>query len=166
MALLVNPPPAPVQSYVTLQAGDLRALWNALKEIQDRQGYLGLTEMSAPDCEAASVDRDGIVHDVTVKSQITIRMPQWANRDEASESERAEWERFHAALLTHERGHERIMRDGLKAMYKALEKARATEFQAIIDRENLRIDRAGTAYDQRTDKGRKQGAILNAPAAP
>jgi predicted secreted Zn-dependent protease len=166
MTLLVKPPPAPVVFYVTLQARNLQSLWNALEKIQKHRGYLGRAKLWL-DCRYASYGRDGIVQGVTVKSRITIRMPQWGNREHASDSDRAEWERFYTALLEHEREHEQIMRRGLEPLHQALEKARATEFKTIMNREKRRlIDLPGAAYDERTDHGRKRGTILNVPAGP
>ena len=114
-----------------------------------------------------STDSRGMVRNVTVTVTITISLPRWVGRDKAPAPERAEWDRFLRALEAHERGHERIVRDGTPAMTRRLEGARATAFSDTHHEESDRIQERSDSYDQRTNHGRTPlpGTNITIPAA-
>jgi predicted secreted Zn-dependent protease len=52
-----------------------------------------------------TVDADGKVDSFTVTCPYTIEMPNWTDKSGASPEAQAEWDRWYAALQTHEQGH-------------------------------------------------------------
>ncbi|MBN1421220.1 MAG: DUF922 domain-containing protein, partial [Planctomycetes bacterium] len=108
-----------------------------------------------------------------------ILLPRWTNRDRACPAAQREWDRFIAGLRAHETGHHD---EAKKALEAAKPRAGATSgasdcsqdiagsqasvgiegpFQAESDRLLAAIDAAADPYDERTEHGAKQGAVLD-----
>lgn len=117
--------------------------------------------------EYDSVDRRGRAVGLRLRARITIRMPVWTDRESAPAADREEWDRFRAALLEHERGHERRARARLPETHRRLLETPAAELGRVYQDELTRLQRDSDAYDTATDHGRRPppGTNITFPAA-
>jgi predicted secreted Zn-dependent protease len=60
------------------------------------------------------------VTSVHVSLAVTIRMPRWQDRDTAPATLRAEWDRYYADVLQHERRHAEISRAAARTIERAI----------------------------------------------
>ena len=109
---------------------------------------------------------DGTVTSATIEVTLTIEMPEWSGYANANNAQRAEWDRWYAALLAHEEGHIQLARDYLTDADSALigltENEAQTRFQQICS--DLQV--ASDSYDEGTDHGRTAGTIMDLNADP
>lgn len=113
-----------------------------------------------------SVGRDGKPRGLTVDASINIQMPNWVGRDAARGVERAEWDRFRAALRAHEDGHDSRARVGMQALHDKLADTKVGKLAAVFAAEKRRIQRESNAYDHATTHGQRPppGTIITVPA--
>ena len=108
---------------------------------------------------------------VITRAVSTIILPKWENYEDASYSERREWDRAQKVLLRHEKKHERIAK---MAVAEFERKANALgpedDCDAVTASLNLLFDRymglanhQNKSYDKRTDHGRTEGTVLRLP---
>ncbi len=145
MALVIPPVTIAHDDYA---GATLRGVYEALPNEP------GLCEW-IPSFSYEGVSSRGLPERLTVTMQISIRMPRWTGRAGARAVEMAEWDRFYAALLEHERGHESRARAGAAAMHARMQKALAADLQSVMDEENEKIKATNAAYDNATDHGRQ-----------
>jgi len=102
-----------------------------------------------------------VVSSAAVAIEIRIKMPEWTGYSTATDAERIEWDRFLAALQRHEQGHVELVVEHLSdvdelLIGKSIESAKQSWKSALVT-----LKTASRTYDQETDHGRKQGAIIN-----
>jgi predicted secreted Zn-dependent protease len=100
---------------------------------------------------------------VQVDVYVEISMPHWSGYDAATPAEKAEWDRFYAALQTHEQGHIDLVRsytENADVMMEGLdEHGAAQKWQ-----ENLQaLQQASDQYDTGNDHGRNAGTTITPP---
>jgi predicted secreted Zn-dependent protease len=98
---------------------------------------------------------------VTVTVATRITMPEWSGYGSASQAEKDEWDRFLAALQSHEQGHIDLVSQHLsnideRMTGQSLNGAISTWKEALGD-----LALASDAYDRESDHGRNQGTIIN-----
>lgn len=97
---------------------------------------------------------------VTVKQE--VELPTWTDRGKATRNQQAEWDRFHAAITTHEAGH--VSTD--KTSFAGTHSAMIGKSPADADTELTNADTKATtdnkAYDTTTNSGLNQGTGINA----
>ncbi|HET8670240.1 MAG TPA: DUF922 domain-containing protein [Candidatus Saccharimonadales bacterium] len=103
----------------------------------------------------------GVVSSAAVTVETRIKMPQWTGYSTATDVEQNEWDRFFAALRRHEQGHVELVVEHLSDVDelltgKSIESAKQLWISALAA-----LQTASRAYDQETDHGRKQGAIID-----
>jgi len=100
---------------------------------------------------------------VQVDVRTTVTMPHWAGSAGAPPEEQAEWERFVAALHTHEQGHIDLVVQYLEYVDTLLEGV--TEQTAAQQwHDNLMaLQAASDAYDAGNDHGRNAGTTITLP---
>ncbi|HEX7766172.1 MAG TPA: DUF922 domain-containing protein [Nitrospira sp.] len=96
---------------------------------------------------------------VTVATKIT--MPRWVGVESAGAAERAEWERFCAALRSHEEGHVQLVTKVLADVDTHLIGESVDAARKVWDRTLEALAVASRAYDLQTDHGRKLGTVLD-----
>jgi predicted secreted Zn-dependent protease len=95
----------------------------------------------------------------------TVLLPTWSGYASATAAEKAEWDRFHAALSAHEARHVAIDRQHYTNIHAQLigkTQARADE---IIDEAETASTAANNEFDTQTDHGRNAGTTINPPAS-
>ena len=93
----------------------------------------------------------------------TLRMPVWADREERPPAEQAEWDRFYAALLAHEREHIAIDRRHLDNLHRRCLRKTVAEMDDEIDRATAAADTENRDFDTTTDHGRNAGTRIAPP---
>lgn len=96
---------------------------------------------------------------VVVKTRVT--MPQWSGYGDVSQVEKDEWDRFCAALRTHELGHVDLIFDRLSALDERLVGVSVDEAKKVWKDALDTLKSASDAYDNATDHGRNQGTVID-----
>jgi predicted secreted Zn-dependent protease len=103
-------------------------------------------------------------HNVTgadLSVDIEVLVPAWGNLSQANDAVRAEWNRWSAALMTHEMGHHDLAYqyfDNLESTFIGMNKDAAwTEFERV----KHALQTASDNYDSSTNHGVNQGTTLD-----
>jgi predicted secreted Zn-dependent protease len=107
----------------------------------------------------------------TTTTAITITLPRWTAPTNASQSVHQIWERYITALGRHEAGHAQIARSAADEIHKRVnalgEGSNCDGLKQTINdlADGLLVDfrRRDAEYDQRTNHGATQGAVLPRP---
>lgn len=164
-----SPNPEHAPGYAKCELGAFRT---------DADPVVEITEDS--DCPDGHRYTASITRTITSWSiKTTITLPKWTGYDSACDAEKAEWDRFLAALTAHEEGHDKASEDALKnanplttitGVGSACDEATAVanaqadlaaKYAAEGQRVQAAIDAANTQYDTDTDHGATQGAVLD-----
>jgi predicted secreted Zn-dependent protease len=151
----------PATTTYNLSGGDISA---AVAYFDMRRGCWG--EYRDNSEYESSVGASGQVAEVTITARPTIQMPRWRAYAQASEADRAEWDRMFTALTNHENAHDEVYRRVLNNFRTALRRMRGlTEEQLQTEFDNFlgRVNNEHGAYDRRTRNGANQGVTLAAP---
>ena len=117
-----------------------------------------------PDSKVQSWTPDGGTETV-ISAQVTVdqevELPVWSDKANATKNQQAEWDRFHAAITTHEAGH--VGKD--KTAFAGVHSKMLKKTEADADTEfNTAVAQAKTdnkAYDTSTNSGITQGTGIN-----
>jgi len=117
-----------------------------------------------PDSKVQSWTPDGGTETV-ISAQVTVdkevELPVWSDKANATKNQQAEWDRFHAAITTHEAGH--VGKD--KTAFAGVHSRMLKKTEADADTElNNAVTQAKTdnkAYDTSTNSGITQGTGIN-----
>ena len=140
-----------------------------------------LSELGAQMSAQGPVDRDGQRHDgwtygdvsyqfnvgacrperTETSIDLIVVLPDLASRDRLSASDKADWDRYFAALVAHEAQHVAIIERGAEWIGEAMRAASSCDAAIAAGAQaNARLQAAHKAYDGRTDHGRLEGASL------
>lgn len=108
---------------------------------------------------------------IVTQASSTIRLPKWDNVDDASYSDRKEWERAQKVLLRHEKKHEAIAKLAVKEFERKANALPAEEsceamtetINGLFDRYMDQANKQNKHYDKRTEHGRTEGTVLRLP---
>jgi predicted secreted Zn-dependent protease len=165
-------------NYYPVTGDDLRAIHLSLRQSQPRRsagGYDGLAVWNINWRFSAS--QNGSVCRLatfTTTTTINITLPRWVAPTNASAAVRAEWDRYIRALGQHEYGHAQYALAAAGEMQRRLKevsedgsceglKQRVNSFCQAIVQKYKQLD---SAYDERTDHGRNEGARLGREHRP
>jgi len=98
-----------------------------------------------------------------VRYSATVRMPRLAPTARLTPAERADWDRYIAALARHEAGHVRYGYDHRGDILSAIRAATCATADAAARAALARLDAYHIAYDRETGHGATQGASFPAP---
>jgi predicted secreted Zn-dependent protease len=104
---------------------------------------------------------NGKVIDATIDVAITVTMPEWSGLTGSSRAAREEWERFIAALDTHEQGHVLLVGEMLRGLGESLIGKSKSAALGICTKKFSDLNKASKKYDSTTGHGRVQGAVIN-----
>ncbi len=115
--------------------------------------------------EYNGVSSRGLPRNLVLHLELTILMPRWVDKDEATQPEIEEWDRFYAALLEHERGHASRLRAGARVVHARLARTRVADIEARFQSGKRTMHRDNIAYDDATDHGRRPppGTVITIP---
>jgi hypothetical protein len=100
---------------------------------------------------------------VSITVNETLLMPVWTNRDERPPAEQREWDRFHAALLAHEREHIEIDRRVFANLHRACLRQTIARMNELIDEAVALADQQNRDFDTTTAHGRNTGTRISPP---
>ena len=108
---------------------------------------------------------------VITRASSTITLPKWENYDDATYSERREWDRAQKVLLRHEKKHESIAKMAVAEFERKANalpaeqncKALTETLNGLFDHYMALANHQNKSYDKRTDHGRTEGTVLRLP---
>ena len=103
-----------------------------------------------------------------VKTDVTITVPRWTPPADVDPDTKRSWTNYFTGLLAHEDGHKRIALAAAKEVRNRLQRlnsaASCDVLEARVKHEATQaveeFKRREKTYDERTEHGRKEGAIL------
>jgi len=107
------------------------------------------------------IKRDGTILSMVLTVRIVITMPRWKDVGKRSQAVQKEWNRFYAALLLHEQGHEKLVRAHLSKLPRSLVGKDRTQAHSDYQAALQALQDASDAYDGQNDHGRKQGTMID-----
>jgi hypothetical protein len=108
----------------------------------------------------------GIVRIANITVSETVNLPTWSGYASGSTAEKAEWDRFRAALATHEDRHVAIDRQHFTNIHRQLVGRTQTRADEIITEKETAATTANNEFDTQTDHGRNAGTTINPPPPP
>jgi predicted secreted Zn-dependent protease len=137
---------------------------NTLQELYDEIDSWGQDEAGscswAPSINFAWDDNQ-IVTGATLTVDIAVLTPAWLNRSAANDAVRGEWDRWSAALMTHEMGHYDLAKQYLDNFEDSLVGMAHADAQAAFDQRVKDLQQASDSYDASTQHGITQGTTLD-----
>jgi len=113
------------------------------------------TETWTPEGGAAQV----IAARVTVNQ--VEELPTWADESQATANQQAEWNRFHAAITTHEAGHVAIDKTSYAGAHKNMVGKSPDAADKALDTVEAKATTDNDTYDTKTSHGLTQGTGIN-----
>jgi predicted secreted Zn-dependent protease len=130
----------------------------AAAAVLSRRREAGTTEwFPRYDC-TTSHDR---ITGVAVSVRTVVTMPRWSGYESASEADKREWDRFCAALRTHEQGHLQLVRHHFADLDQRLAGKTPAAARRLWTAALAALEGASRNYDRDTDHGRQQGTIID-----
>jgi hypothetical protein len=117
------------------------------------------SETSTPSLDTVT-DGDRIVS-ATVTVAQAVELPTWTDRSSGTPTQQAEWDRFAAAIATHEQGH--VAKDvaAWAGAHTKIAGKSAKDGKDMFDAISTASDKANDDYDTTTQHGLKQGTGIN-----
>jgi hypothetical protein len=108
----------------------------------------------------------GIVRIANITVTETVNLPTWSGYASGTTAEKAEWDRFRAALAAHEDRHVAIDRQHFTNIHRLLVGRTQTRANEIITEKETAATTANDEFDTQTDHGRNAGTTINPPPPP
>jgi predicted secreted Zn-dependent protease len=145
--------------------GDIAELWGTtLQELFDEMDGWGLEEVGrctwTPEL-SLDWDDNEVVTAARLTSGIEVLTPAWANRSDANDAVRAEWDRWSQALMTHEMGHVELAYQYLDNFEDSLVGKPKAEAWEAFEQVKRDLQAASNAYDDSNGHGVSQGTTLD-----
>jgi hypothetical protein len=108
---------------------------------------------------------DGGTQEV-ISAQVTVKqvveLPTWTDKSSATKNQQAEWDRFHAAITTHEAGHVGKDKTAFANVHSNMLKKTESDADGVLDAAEAQAKTDNAAYDTSTQSGISQGTGINA----
>lgn len=145
--------------------GDIAELWgDTLQELYDEMSSWNLDEVGRCSWHPElSLDWDDnhIVTGGTLTVDIEVLVPAWAKLSQANDAVRAEWDRWSAALMTHEMGHVDLAYAHLDNFETTLVGKPKDDAWTAFEQVKKDLQKASDDYDTSTNHGISQGTTLD-----
>ena len=105
-------------------------------------------------------DASGTCQATGVSTRITVTFPHWTPPVGTSPALVADWDRFVAALATHEEGHVQIVQSGVPNIAPAIASGGCQTANTAAGAVMTQIQQQSDAYDAQTNHGASQGAVF------
>lgn len=135
-----------------------------LQDLYDEMSAWGLDEVGRCTWHPVlnlSWDENGIVTGGTLTVDIEVLVPAWLERSQANAAVGAEWDRWSAALMTHEMGHADLARQYLDNFEDTLVGRSKDDAWAAFEQVKRDLQSASDSYDSSTNHGQSQGTTLD-----
>jgi len=145
--------------------GENSELWgDTLQDLYDEISGWGQDEAGScswhPSLDLAWDDNE-IVTGGTLTVDMEVLTPAWAKRSDANDAVRAEWDRWSAALMTHEMGHYDLAKQHLDNFENTLVGKSKDDAWAAFEKVKQDLQQASDSYDSSTQHGITQGTTLD-----
>ena len=145
--------------------GDFSELWgDTLQDLYDEMNGWNLDEVGRcswhPELNL-SWDDNQVVTSGTLTVDIEVLVPAWAKRSDANDAVRGEWDRWSAALMTHETGHYDLAYRYLDNFEDTLRGMPKDDAWAAFEQVKRDLQAASDGYDSSTNHGISQGTTLD-----
>jgi hypothetical protein len=117
------------------------------------------SETATPSLDTVT-DGDRIVS-ATVTVGQAVQLPNWTDRGKGTPTQQAEWDRFAAAIKTHEDGHVSKDVSAWAGAHTKIAGKSTTDGNAAFDAISAAADQANNTYDANTQHGLTQGTGIN-----
>jgi predicted secreted Zn-dependent protease len=97
----------------------------------------------------------------TLTVDLEVLTPAWANRSDANDAVRAEWDRWSQALMTHEMGHADLAYQYLDNFETSLIGMPKDDAWSAFNQCKADLQQASDDYDTATSHGVSQGTTLD-----
>jgi len=112
-----------------------------------------------------TTDADGKIDSFPVTCPYTITMPNWTDKNSASQEAQAEWDRWYAALEKHERGHIEATAWIFDNMDDTMIGLTPTEAEGQFGKFVYDAQQASDRYDTDTNHGLNEGTVMDTSIA-
>ncbi len=140
-------------------SGSLRTVANAIAA-RTEAGSVTTTPSSDTDTFAP----DGATEKVTA-ARVTVdqamELPDWTDKSKATANQQAEWDRFFAAITTHEHGHVALDKTAYAGVHAKMVGLSQKDADAKLDAAEGQAKTDNTTYDTNNGHGVKQGTGIN-----
>lgn len=106
-------------------------------------------------------DDQGVVTSAEVAVSWKITLPTWDGYGAASQAAKDEWDRFAAALETHELGHLDLVERALTDLDQQMVGRPATELETFFNTTKDALQAASDAYDAQNNHGQNDGTVID-----
>jgi hypothetical protein len=96
---------------------------------------------------------------VTVKQ--VLELPTWSDKSSATKNQQAEWDRFHAAITTHEAGHVSTDKTSFAGTHTTMVGQTPAKADEALNDADTKATAANKDYDTATKSGLSQGTGIN-----
>lgn len=90
-----------------------------------------------------------------------VELPTWTDKSSATTNQQAEWDRFHAAITTHEAGHVSTDKTSFAGAHSTMVGQSPTDGDAKLDAATAKAKTDNETYDTTTSHGLTQGTGIN-----
>ena len=90
-----------------------------------------------------------------------VELPTWTDKSSATAKQQAEWDRFHAAITTHEGGHVSTDKTSFAGAHSRMVGKSPTDGDTALDGVEAKATTDNDAYDASTNRGLTQGTGIN-----
>ena len=90
-----------------------------------------------------------------------VELPRWTDKSKATVNQQAEWDRFHAAITTHEAGHVKTDKTSYAGAHSKVAGKAPGDGDKALDKVEAKATTDNATYDTSTDHGLNQGTGIN-----
>jgi len=90
-----------------------------------------------------------------------VELPTWTDKANATANQQAEWDRFHAAITTHEAGHVSVDKTSFAGAHSKMVGKGPTDGDKALDAVDAKAKTDNDTYDSTTQHGLTQGTGIN-----
>jgi hypothetical protein len=140
-------------------SGSLRDVANA---VSARTEAGSVTATPSRDLETWTPDGG---EEQVIAARVTIaqvmELPTWTDKSSATKNQQAEWDRFHAAITTHENGHVATDKTSFAGTHTKMLRKTSADADADLDTVAAQAKTKNDTYDTTTQHGLTQGTGIN-----
>lgn len=149
-------PPTPASYDVS---GSLRAVANAVAARTEAGSVTATPTKDTETWTPAGGTEKVTAARVTVDQ--VLELPNWTDKSNATKNQQAEWDRFHAAITTHENGHVTQDKTSFAGTHAKMVGKSPTDADTALNDAATQAKTDNDTYDAGNDHGLKQGTGIN-----
>ena len=140
-------------------SGTLREVANAVGA-RPEAGSVTATVSAKTDTPPPEEGTDKVLAARVTVAQV-MELPTWTDKSKATKNQQAEWDRFHAAITTHENGHVSTDKTSFAGAHTKMVGKPQADADAALDTVEAQATTDNKTYDTTTNSGLNQGTGIN-----